>query len=63
MATLVEAEPETVQKLHQKLVHEETGLPEKYRVLFSLRNVKGNLAHEALLTGMEQYEYWHSLQP
>lgn len=48
---LVEADAETVESLRQKLLDPNTSLPEKYRVMFSLRNVAGHAAHEALLTG------------
>lgn len=49
---LLQAEPETVAKLRAKLLDPNTNLPEKYRVLFSLRNLAGQEAHEALLTGV-----------
>ncbi|GBF91677.1 deoxyhypusine hydroxylase [Raphidocelis subcapitata] len=47
LASLVKVAPETVASLRAKL---ESGapLPEKYRVLFSLRNIEGQEAHEAL---------------
>lgn len=48
---LLSAEPETVSRLRAKLLDPNTSLPEKYRVLFSLRNLAGKEAHEALLTG------------
>lgn len=53
MATLVEASKETVAELRQKLTSPTTSLTEKYRVLFSLRNVKGREAHEALLAALK----------
>lgn len=43
--------PDLVSRLHKKLVDPSTSLPEKYRVMFSLRNVEGELANEALLQG------------
>lgn len=48
---LVEVDPAVVADLRAKLVDPATALPEKYRVLFSLRNVKGHEAHEALTQG------------
>ena len=51
MATLVDAPPEVVSALQAKLVAPGTTLAQKYRVLFSLRNVKGEQAHQALETG------------
>ncbi|KAI8464757.1 MAG: deoxyhypusine hydroxylase [Monoraphidium minutum] len=48
LAKLVTVSSEAVQSLEAKLVAPETSLPEKYRVLFSLRNVEGAEAHEAL---------------
>ena len=37
--------------LRRKLTDKDTPLPQKYRVLFSLRNVKGEAAREALAAG------------
>lgn len=51
LAKLVEVPPETVASLEAKLRAPETSLPEKYRVLFSLRNIQGREAHEALELG------------
>lgn len=51
MVKLVEVEPAKVAELRAKLTEPELSLPEKYQVLFSLRNVKGADAHAALLTG------------
>ncbi len=51
MAELKEVDAEVVQGLRDKLLGAETPLPEKYRCLFSLRNVAGQAAHEALLEG------------
>lgn len=48
---LIESAPEVIEDLRQKLTDPTSSLPEKYRVLFSLRNVKGPLAHQALLQG------------
>ncbi|GLC34047.1 hypothetical protein PLESTB_000831600 [Pleodorina starrii] len=45
---LVEADDSVVLELKNKLVDPKTNLPEKYRVLFSLRSVKGAAAHDAL---------------
>ena len=55
-AELVEADPAVVADLTRKLVDPATTLPEKYRVLFSLRNVKGQAAQDALVQGS-----YHSL--
>lgn len=51
MAQLMEIEPSKVEELHRRLVTPGIDLPEKYRVLFSLRNIKGTAAYEALLDG------------
>lgn len=51
LAKLVEVSPEAVQSLEAKLKAPDTPLPEKYRVLFSLRNIEGKEAHEALALG------------
>lgn len=51
MATLVEAPEDVVASLERKVVDAATSLPEKYRVLFSLRNVAGTAATKALITG------------
>lgn len=48
---LVEVDDSVVADLRKKLVDPNTSLPEKYRCLFSLRNVKGPAAHEALTQG------------
>jgi hypothetical protein len=50
-APLVSAEPALVESLRLKLSDDGAGLPEKYRVLFSLRNVAGPAAQEALELG------------
>jgi len=49
---LVQASPEAIHKLHAKLADPSTSLPEKYRCMFSLRNVEGSLANKALLQGL-----------
>jgi hypothetical protein len=51
MATLVQAPEDVVVALERKVVDTSTLLPEKYRVLFSLRNVAGTAATKALITG------------
>ncbi|EFJ53045.1 deoxyhypusine hydroxylase [Volvox carteri f. nagariensis] len=45
---LVEVDESVILDLKQKLLDPNTTLPEKYRILFSLRNVKGAAAHDAL---------------
>ncbi|KAA6425385.1 MAG: deoxyhypusine hydroxylase [Trebouxia sp. A1-2] len=40
-----------VARLHRKLVHPHTSLSQKYRVLFSLRNMPGSAAEEAIVEG------------
>lgn len=52
MASLVEVSDQVVHELESKLKDPSTGLPEKYRVLFSLRNVQGTAAHQALVTAL-----------
>ncbi len=42
-----------VAELRDKLLSSETPLPAKYRVLYSLRNVAGEEAHNALAEGEE----------
>jgi deoxyhypusine monooxygenase len=51
LASLVKVAPEAVASLRAKLESGDTPLPEKYRVLFSLRNIEGQEAHEALALG------------
>ncbi|PNH10223.1 Deoxyhypusine hydroxylase [Tetrabaena socialis] len=46
--TLLDVEDAVVIDLKQKLLKSSTSLPEKYRILFSLRNVRGAAAHDAL---------------
>lgn len=48
---LLEVDESVVLDLKQKLLDPKTTLPEKYRILFSLRNVKGAAAHDALTLG------------
>jgi hypothetical protein len=49
MAELKEVDPALVLSLKEKLVAPETDITERYRVLFSLRNVQGDVAREALI--------------
>lgn len=61
VSTGLKVETSTIEGLHRKLVNEATTLPEKYRVLFSLRHVPGELAHNALLDGeccIEECDDW-----
>jgi hypothetical protein len=58
MATLVQAPEEVVQRLQQKLQADDTSLPDKYRALFSLRNVAGTEATQALTTGEQAAAAW-----
>lgn len=51
MATLVQVPEDVVVALERKIQAEDTPLPEKYRALFSLRNVAGSTATKALTTG------------
>ena len=51
MAALVERDSTVVQALQAKLVAPSTSLPQKYRVLFSLRGIAGEEAHAAMLQG------------
>lgn len=51
MVALKEVDGEIVANLERKLQMETTSLPEKYRILFSLRNIKGEGAHRAMLKG------------
>ena len=45
------ADPAVVAKLRAKLTDPSTTLAQKYRILFSLRNLAGPEAHEAMLLG------------
>jgi hypothetical protein len=58
MATLVQAPEEVVQRLQQKLQADDTSLPDKYRALFSLRNVAGTEATQALTKGEQAAAAW-----
>ncbi|KAF5842009.1 deoxyhypusine hydroxylase [Dunaliella salina] len=49
----IQASAEAIHNLHAKLVDPSTSLPEKYRVMFSLRNVEGDLANKALLQALK----------
>lgn len=51
MSKLMEVEPAKVAELRARLSKTDLQLPEKYQVLFSLRNVKGQDAHDALVEG------------
>eukprot|EP00877_Chromochloris_zofingiensis_P002752 jgi/Chrzof1/12478/Cz06g35230.t1 len=53
MATLFESSPEVINGLQAKLKDPCISLPQKYRVLFSLRNIKGHQAHAALATALQ----------
>lgn len=50
-AALVEAAPDVVAALEAKLLEPSMSLPDKYRALFSLRNVAGPAATAALTAG------------
>ena len=41
-----------IKTLREKLTDVHTTLPHKYRILFSLRNIKGEAAREALAAGL-----------
>ena len=45
------ADDNVVASLRRKLVHPETSLSQKYRVLFSLRNIPGAAAEQAIVEG------------
>jgi hypothetical protein len=60
MATLVEAPEDVVSSLERKVIDSTSSLPEKYRVLFSLRNVAGTAATKALITGCFLCLHLHS---
>ncbi|KAK9811729.1 hypothetical protein WJX72_009172 [[Myrmecia] bisecta] len=53
MAVTVEADPQVVAALRQKLLDPSTSLQRKYRVLFSLRNIKAKEAHDAMLAALQ----------
>lgn len=46
-----EVEPHVVEALQRKLKDPKTSLAQRYRVLFSLRNIQGSKAHAAMLEG------------
>ena len=46
-----EADLAVVDALRRKLLCASTSLSQKYRVLFSLRNISGAAAHEAMMDG------------
>lgn len=48
---MIEVDEKTVATMRAKLEDKSTSLPEKYRVMFSLRNVEGDQANKALLHG------------
>lgn len=58
MVSLHTVDPSVVEKLEQALVQQSTPLSDKYRILFSLRNISGDEAHRAMLKGMVE----HALQ-
>ncbi len=49
MAELKEIDPALASQLRSKLISPDTDITERYRVLFSLRNVKGEVAQDALV--------------
>lgn len=51
MTELRIVDPHVVESLQNKFVAPTTSLPEKYRILFSLRNIAGKEAHDAMLMG------------
>jgi hypothetical protein len=51
MTELRIVDPRVVESLGDKFVEPTTSLPEKYRILFSLRNIAGEKAHDAMLLG------------
>lgn len=50
---LVSASADTVARFERKLADQGTSLAEKYRILFSLRNISGDQAHAAMLTRLK----------
>lgn len=52
-AELKEACDATVASLESKLLNTNTSLSDKYRILFSLRNIAGHAAHQAMLQGLK----------
>ena len=55
MGRMREADPEVVAKLRTKLADSSTTLSQKYRILFSLRNLAGSDAHDAMLLGNSRH--------
>eukprot|EP00775_Hariotina_reticulata_P010724 gene10724-10881_t len=53
MGTLVQAPEQVVQALDSKIQAQSTSLPEKYRALFSLRNLAGATATDALIKALQ----------
>lgn len=51
MTALKEVSDDVVKSLETRLKDTSTSLSDKYRILFSLRNIKGESAHKAMLTG------------
>lgn len=51
MGAATAADPKTIAVLRQKLANPATTLSQKYRILFSLRNIPGPDAEEAMLLG------------
>jgi hypothetical protein len=51
MTELRIVDPRVVESLRDKFLAPTTSLPEKYRILFSLRNIAGEKAHDAMLLG------------
>lgn len=51
--SLIDVDDSKVLELKETFTRPGVDLPEKYRSLFSLMNVKGNLAHEALLLALQ----------
>jgi deoxyhypusine monooxygenase len=60
MTTLREVDAATTATLQAKLADPTTSLPMKYRILFSLRNIAGKSAHEAMLLGMKVFHILNS---
>lgn len=55
MVAAKQADAKTVAVLRQKLTQPNTTLSQKYRILFSLRNIAGPDAEEAMLQGATQH--------
>lgn len=51
MTELRRVDPAVVEALKAKLADPVTSLSAKYRILFSLRNIEGENAHDAMLIG------------